>query len=114
MKIKLKQGLAGDRFSYAPRQVIECSDKTGKSLIDGAAAEEAPAGAPVEGVLYDEAPEVRLRAGARPQPERAVKPAPETPESGQPNAVCAGKTGSGNPCKRAVVPGSRFCAKHAA
>jgi len=115
MNVKLKQSLAGDRFSFAPRQVIRCSDVTGARLIEQGIAVEVDEDADAEGELFDASAEERLaaeqKAARRAQPEKAVKPKPETPEAGAP-AICQGTTGMGNPCKKAALPGSKFCAKH--
>jgi hypothetical protein len=112
MNVKLISSLAGDRFAFVPRQVIKCSDKTGASLVAAGIGVEAVAGAQVDGELFDEAAETKVPPPRRRTPERADAPAPETPESDKAAATCAGSTALGNPCKRAPLPGSKFCAKH--
>ncbi len=108
MKVKLSGALAGDRFAFAPNQIIECSEVAGRRLIEHEIATEADEGAAVEGTLHDEPPEARRGA----PPERTVRSAPETPEAAGPVDHCQAQTRAGNDCLRAVVPGSRFCSKH--
>ena len=118
MNIKLDMGLAGERFSFMPRQVIKCSDAAGKGLIAAGVGKQVPDSADTDGEFFDPTPEEaeeaqdRRDARRRAAPERAVRPTPETPESKHPATVCKGTTTMGNPCKRAPLPGSDFCAKH--
>jgi hypothetical protein len=112
MNVKLTGGLVGDRFAFLPRQVIRCSDRTGARLIADGTAVEAPPGAEIEGEHFDKTAEDRLAEPTRRGAERAVLPAAETPERAATPAVCKSLTTQGNPCKRAPVPGSKFCAKH--
>lgn len=110
MNVKLISSIAGDRFVFAPRQVIKCSERAGARLISEGVAVAADPKAEVEGEMFDHAPEERV-APRRP-PERAVKEAPETPEKGEASAICQGTTMLGNDCKKKAMPGSKFCATH--
>lgn len=114
MKVELDTSLAGERFAFGPRQVITCSERQGKKLIEQGLAKLAPQGAKSEGELPDKgepAPEPKAK-----KQERATKPQAETPEGNRPAAAvtCAGKTAAGNPCARKPVPGSKHCAAHQA
>ena len=111
MNVKLVSGLAGDRFSFRPLQTIKCSDRAGARLIAEGIAKEASEDAETDGELFDKGPEPEAPVRRR-QPERADAPAPESPEIQETAALCRGKTSLGNACKKAPVPGSKFCAKH--
>lgn len=109
MKVKLLQSMAGERFSFVPRQIIECSDRAGGRLVEKGIATEAADDAEVEGVLHDKPP----KRTPRPKKETATKPKPETPETGEPAAdKCGGTTKAGNPCKKGVIPDTGHCQTH--
>lgn len=110
MIVKLTNALSGSRFTYRPRQVIECSEKTGERLIEHGVATEAPEGSIVEGKLTDGPPKKRAAA----KPERAEIASPESAVTRGKPAHCAGETKAGKPCKRSPDTGSRFCAQHGA
>jgi len=112
MNVKLTGGIAGDRFSYKPRQVIKCSERTGARLIADGGAIEAPPGAEVEGELFDQTAEDKASQTRKPAPEKGVKPKPETPEARDEAAACKGTTTMGNDCKKVALPGKKFCARH--
>lgn len=110
MNVKLVSSLAGDRFAFAPRQVIKCSERAGARLISEGVAVAADPKAEVEGELFDHAPDEKV--APRRTPERAVKETPETPEKNEAAAVCQGSTMLGNACKKKALPASKFCATH--
>ena len=110
MLVKLTSSIAGDRFSYRPRQVVECSDRTGARLIEAGIATGAAAGTPAEGALYDSPPSPDGTRTPRVK-ERAVLPTPKKPEA-EAVSTCAGKTTAGNACRKRPLPGKRLCAKH--
>jgi len=113
MNVKLTGGLVGDRFSFLPRQVIKCSDRTGARLIADGTAVEAPPGAEIEGEHFDYTAEDSVAApNKRRVAEKAVLPAAQTPERVETAGMCHGFTTQGNPCKRRPAPGSEFCDKH--
>ena len=111
MLVKLTSSIAGDRFSYRPRQVIKCSDKAGARLIAAGVAVEAPAGSESEGHLpetVDPEPAPVRRRG----PETAAKAAPESATTVGAPAHCTGTTAQGNPCLRKPLAGKERCAQH--
>jgi thiamine biosynthesis protein ThiC len=135
MNVKMIQGMVGDNFSYLPRQVVSVPDDVGEQLIAGRIAVKTSAGADVDAEHPKQSAEEKAEAKARAQkkyermglkpdrierllrrrePERAIKPKPETPETGSQSqkSTCAGATALGNLCKKAALPGSKFCAKH--
>ncbi len=109
MNVKLTSAIAGDRFSFRPSQVIACSDRAAKRLIDHDVAVKADEEARVEGRLPDRPPAPRKRAARK---ETAALGVPETPEKDNGPAKCKGLTTLGHPCKRAPSAGSDYCAKH--
>jgi len=112
MNVKLIQGLAGDRCAFAPLQVIECSERTGRSLVAAGIGEEAAKGAPVDGRLHDDPPAEETAARRPRAVETATKATPEAAVTAGAPARCKGKTVNGNACMKAPVRGSEFCAKH--
>ncbi len=106
MKIKLLTSIAGDRFSYKPRDVVTVNDISGERMILKHVAVEAPKDAKVDGNIPD------MPAKPRPKKERAIRPAPETPEAGAGDGACGGKTKAGNPCKRAAIGDAGYCQAH--
>lgn len=119
MNVKLTPsgGMAGTGFEFKPGQVIKCSERTGKRLIEHGIGTEAPAGAPVDGEMFDSTPEELVSPAKKGTVEKAVRPAAETPETNGNGAkadaaTCSASTAQGNPCKRAPVAGSDRCAGH--
>ena len=120
MKIKLSQGIAGTRFAFQPRHVIQCSDATGKRLIDAGVGVEVSNDAEVDGELHDATAEERLAGeqkqaaikSARGPRETAAKAAPEAAVTQGAPAKCTGQTKQGNPCLKAPLPGTDRCAGH--
>jgi hypothetical protein len=119
MKVKLQTALAGERFSFRPRQVVECSAEAGQRLVAQGLAVEVPSSAESEGripessevpksVPYDPTPAPRRRT-----PETAAKgPAPEASVTTGSPAHCTGRTARGNQCLKAPQPGKDRCAQH--
>ena len=123
MIVKLIHSMAGSRFSFLPRQIIQCSEKTGASLVTNGIAEEAPKGAVSEGTLHDDIPAEELEgppAGKKrfPPPEKkgketATMKAPEKAVTGgTADGICTGTTRKGNPCLRAAIEGTDRCYAH--
>jgi hypothetical protein len=117
MNVKLLQGQSGPGCGgagfFMPRQIIKCSDRQGAKWIEEGMAVEASPNAETDGEFFEEVSEPEPPPRRR-QPERPDARKPETPEDKEPAASCAGTTTLGNPCKKAPVPGSEFCAKHQA
>jgi hypothetical protein len=111
MKVKLNQGIAGERFSFAPHQVIHCSDETGGRYIAEGIGKEVPEATEADGTLHDQPPP-EATPRTRENAERATGPKPKTPESAQAGEKCAGKTNAGNACGRKAATGSTFCPAH--
>ncbi len=116
MKIKVISSFAGARFAFRYGQILECPDAVGARLIAAQHAEQAPDSAQAEDVFDDQpAPEERAIPPAKKAPEKATKgAAPETATTGgqPPGETCKAQTRLGNPCARAPLPGSEFCAAH--
>ncbi|KKK85262.1 hypothetical protein LCGC14_2775060 [marine sediment metagenome] len=110
MKVKLKTAMASERWWAKSGQIIECSEKAGKRLVEKGRAIEADPEAEAEKTLPEGPPPKPKPWARRPPPEKAVTPTAETPED--PGDTCAGTTNAGNPCKRAPQEGSEFCAGH--
>jgi hypothetical protein len=114
MIVKLTQGVSGDgcgRLGYfVPRQIVKCSDAQAARWIKEGIAEQAPENAAVDGEFFDRVP------GPEPPrkkaPERATRGTPEAAVTASAPDHCMGKTGRGNACLKAPLPGSQFCAKH--
>ena len=127
MNVRLNQAIVGAHFNFVPRQTVECSEARGADLIKAGVGVRAPADALVDGEFVEDTPEEieqahedkrdRFLLGQTHLPkakreelaERAVKPAPRTPEQVD---VCQGTTAQGNACKKAALPGKRYCPKH--
>ena len=114
MNVKLTPagGMAGTGFEFKPGQVIKCSDRQGKRLIEHGIGTEAPKDAQVDGELFDKAPEELLPPPKKGKVEKAIKPAAEKPEKDGEPTTRAGSTAKGNRCLRAPVAGKRFCQAH--
>jgi hypothetical protein len=121
MKVKLQTALAGERFSFRPRQVVECSAEAGQRLVAQGLAVEVPSSTESDGRIpessdvpkatpYDPTPAPSRRRA----PETAAKgPAPEASVTAGSPAHCTGRTARGNQCLKAPLPGKDRCAQHA-
>lgn len=113
MKIKVLSGFATNRASYRYGQIVECPDAVGARMIAHGTAEEAPDSAEADDTFDDQVPEEeRNAAPTKRVPETATKARAETATTGPSPKHCAGKTSQGNPCARAPLAGSTFCAAH--
>ena len=108
MNVKLKQSMVGDRITYRPHQIVECSDRQGQRWIDRDMAVAAPKNA-VPDVKFVDAPPKDWVPRRKRTPETATKPVADTPESAGVAPTCAGTTRSGNPCKKRPIGDSAFC-----
>jgi hypothetical protein len=113
-KVKLTTAIGGDRFSFRPRQVIECSDHQAGRLIDAGQAVEVSPGTEADAKWPEGPAAAEPKPAAKRQIETTAKGAGRSPESGSGAAskTCTAQTGQGNPCKRAPVAGKDRCAKH--
>lgn len=135
MNIRLTQGIVGQHFNFIPKQIVSCDEKTAKDLIRVGAATRAPDGVETDGEIIPDTDEEisqakynkrhrfllgqthtqegreALALHLKKAPERADMPEREMPERGT-RGVCQAKTTAGNACKKAALPGKKFCAKH--
>ena len=117
MNVKLTQGQSGPGCGrlefFIPGQIIKCSDAQGARWIGEGMAVKASPDAEIDGEHFERTePEASPRRG---KPEHAVRPTPQTPESGKgsgSDGLCQGETKQGNHCKREAGADSKFCDKH--